>query len=110
MLLVNVTYDVVTPESAEHGEADESGFVMENEPVSFRDLVAMLRGGEASSQPAQGSAREWVTHYDWNHGTRRHIEEGAEESRSVHFSRSNPARKARYWALAFRAAGLTQGA
>lgn len=107
MMLIDVTYEMVTPESAEHGEADESGFVMEQEPMTFREVVAMLRGGETSCSPANGGINEWVTHYEWNHGSRRHIEEGANESRSVHFSRANQVRKARYWALAFRAAGLT---
>jgi len=35
----NVTFEVVTPESSEHGEAAESGFLAES--VSLSDAVAM---------------------------------------------------------------------
>ena len=37
MALFNVTYEIVTPESAEHGDADERGFIVEG--VSFREAV-----------------------------------------------------------------------
>jgi hypothetical protein len=43
MILVNITYQVVTPESAEHGEDAESGFVTENAEYGFRELVKRLR-------------------------------------------------------------------
>lgn len=106
MMLIDVTYELVTEESASEGDAEERGYVMQSEPRTFREVVQMLKGGEPSSWPANGDPYEWVTHTNWNQGSRSHIEDGIDESRSVHFSHENPARKARYWALAFRAAGL----
>ena len=43
MLLISKTYEVITHESAEHGEVEDSGFEFEFEPFSFRDLVRQLR-------------------------------------------------------------------
>lgn len=37
----NVTYDIVTPESAEHGDYAESGFI--GESMSLRDAVAAVQ-------------------------------------------------------------------
>lgn len=41
-----VTYDVVTPESAEHGDTADSGFVVDN--VSLRDAIAALQGAQVA--------------------------------------------------------------
>ena len=42
-LTVSVTYDIVTPESAENGDAEERGFKVEREPWLFRDVVRWIR-------------------------------------------------------------------
>lgn len=104
MLLINRWFEVVTEESAEHGEPEESGLLASNEPVTFRELVEMLRDGEPSAWPATGETREWVTKDQGE--TRAWFERGERESHSLHYSKDNPARKARYWRLAFIAAGL----
>ena len=40
---VGVTYDVVTPESAEIGDFDETGWTQETEPLSLRDTLDVIR-------------------------------------------------------------------
>lgn len=85
MLKFNVTYEIVTPESAEHGDAAECGFVSED--VSLRDALDDLQGEgchvEANEYPV--SAPSWVTAYDTNDGTASFYEDGEHESRSLHF-------------------------
>jgi hypothetical protein len=61
----NVTYEVITHESAEHGDAADRGF--EAEDVSFRDAVSFfgypwLGVVEANCYPVDGHVR-WFTHY-----------------------------------------------
>jgi hypothetical protein len=43
MLLVDKTFEVVTNESAEHGEVDDAGFSAIGEPVTFAELVNALK-------------------------------------------------------------------
>lgn len=101
MLLLSKTFEIITEESAENGDAEERGFVFENEPHSFRETVELLRGGETSDSPCDGNARVWVTHYgEMDYRT------GDTENESIHFSRLNSPHKARYWKLALKAAGL----
>lgn len=108
MILINRAYSIVTEESAAFGEHAESGMLAENESVTFRELVDMLRYGESSCSPATGETFEWVAHDQGE--TQEFIERGEREERTIHYSRANPARNARYWRLAFIAAGLIKGA
>jgi len=103
MLLISKTYSEVTPESAENGEHSDSGFVFQDEPFTFRELVEELRNFSCmSSCPSDGSTHDWASTYmetvDYATGTDR--------EESLHFSRKNPARAGKYWAKALRAAGL----
>lgn len=103
MILINKTFEIVTEESAEGGEIEESGFSAENEPVSFRELVDMLKGEfiHASQSPVNRSTHVWFTsepEQDYMTGEYR--------SESIHFSRENPARKAKYWIKAMQCAGF----
>lgn len=43
LFTVGVTYDVVTPESAEHGDFADSGWTVEKEPHTLRDALSVLR-------------------------------------------------------------------
>lgn len=104
MILINRSFEIVTEESAECGESADSGMLASNEAVSFRELVSMLRHGAPSAWPAKGGTREWITQDQGE--TREFFDEGARESHSIHYSRDNPARMARYWRLAFVAAGV----
>lgn len=102
-ILVSETFETVT----EDGDAADSGFIYEDEPMTFRELVAWMRGGEPSSYPSCGLPHDWVTQDQGE--TRAFFERGERESHSIHYSRKNPARKAKYWAKAMRAAGVCRG-
>jgi hypothetical protein len=42
-LSFSITYQTITPESAEYGEFDEDGFVFEDiEPDDIRDLISLI--------------------------------------------------------------------
>lgn len=93
----NVTYEIVTPESAEHGDAAERGFISEG--VSLRDAFADLNATrtnqvdgieaiEADSSPCV--APRWITVYN---GTE--FRTGATESRSLHIPDNVTAASAR---------------
>lgn len=43
LFVVGVTYDIVTPESAEDGDVAEAGWEREQEPETFRDALDTLR-------------------------------------------------------------------
>ena len=81
----NVTFETISPESAEHGDVEESGFYAEN--CKLRDAVEYLGypadGLEADCYPAGGA--RWITAYDVNNGTREYYESGTVENRSLHF-------------------------
>ena len=109
MILINRSFEIVTDESAESGEAENSGMLASNESVTFRELVSMLRHGQPSACPTTGDTREWVSQDQGE--TYAFFAHGARESHSIHYSRDNSPHKARYWRLAFIAAGLVpQGA
>jgi len=85
--MFNVTYDIVTPESAENGESDSHGFIAKNLDlraaldVVFETRTAHCDGVtciEANEWPM--SAPRWVTVYNGGE-----FLTGAHESRSVHF-------------------------
>ena len=47
---IRTTFEIITPESAEVGEAAERGWIDETgTEYGFRELVALARSGEASS-------------------------------------------------------------
>jgi hypothetical protein len=80
MALFNVTYEIVTQESAEHGDSEESGFVCEG--FSLRDAVALVsKNGvecvECDSSPCD--VPRWITVINGME-----YETGAQESRSLH--------------------------
>jgi hypothetical protein len=91
------TYEIVTPESAEHGEADERGFT--HDPAmpleaDFRELVDMLQGTEPNCSEPQ-AATWWTVYDDQNPFT------GGYESRSYHPDDDRALRyMRRAWALA----------
>ena len=104
MILCNVTFSIVTEESAADGDCAECGMFSENIPFTFRELVEWMQGGEASACPASGDCHEWVAQDQGE--TRVYFERGEREERSIHYSRDNPPHKAKYWGRAMRAARL----
>jgi len=80
----SVTYEIVTPESAEYGDAEDRGWVVED--ATLRDALEACNGCGCYCEP-DSSFRErprWLTFYKVNEGTREYYETGAEESRSLH--------------------------
>jgi hypothetical protein len=64
----NVTYQITTPESAELGDTDECGFVIEN--ASLRDAIEAVRGTRTNEvsgiecvEPSEypGDSFRWIT-------------------------------------------------
>ncbi len=103
MILISRTFETVTPESAEDGEVAESGFVSISEPVTFRELVSLMRDHPVPScYPPRGEAFEWLSTYG-----EESFRDGYEvRTESLHFDRSNPPRRLKYWRKAMRAAGI----
>lgn len=42
MITISKTYEIITEESAEHGDAEERGFIFQDAEYTFRDLVNEL--------------------------------------------------------------------
>ena len=106
MLLIDRTFETIDEDSAEAGEAKENGFRAVNEPVTFRELVDLIKAHpHASQSPANPSPWVWfTTEAEQDYRT------GEWTSESIHYSRDNPDRCAKYWAWAMRAAGVRLGA
>jgi hypothetical protein len=79
----SVTFDTVTPESAEDGEVADGGFIVED--VSLREAVEAIGSyaPQPSCYPFDGGQHAWFSHdgYDEDHRT------GKRESRSLHVPR-----------------------
>jgi len=96
MILISRTFDVVTPESG------ESGFLVESEFVTFRELVSLMRAHpNPSCYPARGEPYEWVSSYPETD-----YRDASETTESLHYARENPSRRLKYWRKAMRAAGI----
>jgi hypothetical protein len=84
--LFNVTYEIVTPESAADGDADERGFVAENIPL--REALQELH----ATRTSHVSGVEYIECDSWSCKSPRWITvlndpeylTGAQESRSLH--------------------------
>lgn len=84
MQTFNVTYEIVTPESAEDGDAEERGFICED--VSLREAIEAVRqtrtnavDGVECIEPAGSADFRWITIVNGME-----YETGAQESRSIH--------------------------
>jgi len=79
----DVTFERVTPESAEHGEADSNGYAVEN--ATLREALDLIGDGhycEVDSWPCDRP--RWLTFYNTNDGTIDYFETGATENLSLH--------------------------
>lgn len=97
MIYVSRTYEVITPDSAEQGEAAEQGYEFEDVPHTFRELVDLMQTHrEPSEWPCTNpSAWVWFTSdedTDFRTGEARRT--------SIHFSKKNDPRALKYWAKA----------
>lgn len=102
MLLISKTYFTMSPESADNGVCEDTGFVFENEEYSFRELVeAMREYNSCSCLPSSGAVYEWLSN-----NPEIEYQTGEEITESIHFSKENHVRKQKYWAKAMYAAGI----
>lgn len=101
MLKLSMTYETVTPESAEHGEADETGFKYQNEPTTAHDLARLItRDGFNVPSESRGVPRWLTSEGDACFHT------GAVENRSIHPGRD--AQSQRVWAQVLRICGVAK--
>lgn len=63
MLLLSKTFEVITEESAENGDAESRGFEWEAVECSVREAADYLRHCEPSQSPIIDPARVWFTEY-----------------------------------------------
>lgn len=103
MIRIYETYETVTSESAKDGDVEDRGYAEgcwhfddppeEPQSLTFRQCVARLLDGEASSSTPSG-VRDWVTQYGYAYN----YASGTEESRSY---RPVDAKSARWFWKAF---------
>ncbi|KWE37404.1 hypothetical protein [Burkholderia territorii] len=96
------TYAVVTDESAENGEAEETGFDWQDMPYTFKQLVHTLEFEYAGAEPSDypSSNPRWITSYG-----ERDMHDGSFRNISLHPAND---RARRWWPQALKAAGITK--
>ena len=95
-ILITRCYAETTPESAENGENSDSGFVYEDVPFTFTELVHEIANGGFH----RDGATEWLSTYPQVES----YETATEREESLHFSRANPDRLRKWFNLAARVA------
>ncbi len=82
MITFDVTYEIVTHESAEHGDAEERGFAAKG--VRLREAISEIGhcAHQADCSPIAGA--RWYTNCEYDEDFRT----GARESRSLHMPNS----------------------
>lgn len=95
MIKISKTYEIVTEESAEYGDAEERGFEWEGVRYTFRDLIdEMEKYSESSGDPTFG--RFWLTsEAEEDYCT------GEYTSYSLHYDHDQPERNWKYWVKAW---------
>ena len=76
MITFNVSYDVITPESAEQRDYAESGFA--GEGVRLREAIELMGG------VAYEAVDDSFRNVEWGHGTAAYYREGRSETRTLH--------------------------
>ena len=84
MAKFNVTYEIVTQESAENGDTDESGFICKG--AKLRDAISEFTGTRTNAVDSGNGLEDtgdWLAHYNGME-----FETGAYETRHFHFPRN----------------------
>ncbi|MFM0341163.1 hypothetical protein [Paraburkholderia fungorum] len=93
------TYEIVTDESAELGDAAERGIDLDAEPFGFRELVRWLKDNYCGAEPSESrGVPRWITSY-----AERNFRTGEFRNCSLHPANE---RARRWWPHALLAAGI----
>ena len=90
-LLISRYYETVSHESAENGEAEETGSVYDSEPFTFGELFREIRNGGFHRE---GETR-WLTTYP-----EQDFRSGDYRTETLHFSHLNPPHLEKWFWLA----------
>jgi hypothetical protein len=103
-----ISFPTYTPDGDDaEPNFEDDGFDFVDEPLSFRELVHLIEDEACtmpSCWPADGSTFEWLSLE-----SQMDMHTGVWRTTSLHYSQKNPTRNAKYWRLAFKAAGLIKG-
>ena len=100
-MIISKTYELVTEESAEQGEAAERGFVFEDQPGGFRELFDTIKAdGFAYPDSSHGIPRWLSTEPQQDYRT------GAWVTYSLH--PSHDVRSMRYWNKVMKVLGYSE--
>ena len=102
MLKLSMTYEIITPVSAENGEVEETGFVFKDEEHEARELARYIkREGFTVPSDSRGVPR-WLTCYgEMDYRT------GEVENRSIHPGRDKQSQ--RVWKQVLTICGIING-
>lgn len=105
--MINVTFCEIVypaPEDDEDDYCPEGESTTRSDTVTFRELVRLMEEYRyPSCSPARGEVYEWMScEPEPDYWT------GEQVDKSLHFDRINPGRRAKYWRLAMKAAGVIQ--
>lgn len=98
-ILLSQTFEIVTPESAEQGDADDRGYDWESTPHTFREVVDLIESGGFIHSSCSHGVPGWLSTEGCTD-----IQSGAVETKSLHPGKD--AVSQRYWEKACRAAGF----
>ncbi len=102
MLKLSMTYDVITPESAEHGDTAESGFEFEAYPHTAHDLANLIKYDGFTNPSDNHGVPRWLSDSGY---TDPHT--GHTTTKSIHPGRD--AQSQRVWAQVLRICGVVKG-
>lgn len=103
-ILLSQTYEIVTEESAEQGDAAERGYDWQDVPHTFRETVDVIRDGGFIYASCSPGVPRWLSSDVIQ--DRAFFEDG--ENRTLSLHPGSDARSQRYWAKACRAAGVVR--
>lgn len=100
-IILSQTYEIVTQESAELGDAQERGFDWEDAPHTFREVVDLIKDGGFIHPSDYPGVPRWLSTE-----AEQDITTGDYLTKSLH--PGEDARSQRYWAKACYAAGIVK--
>ena len=101
MLKLSMTYEIVTPESAEHGDTAESGFEFKAYPHTAHDLANLIKRDGFLYPSTSRGVPGWLSD-----GGDTDPHTGDTTTKSIHPGRD--AQSQRVWARVLRICGVTK--